>query len=96
MEEAILAEPEHPELDAIDDTAAQAESLLDSSWDPISGELTPADGVRVGADLSIVSVGQAERASDRSVRVPVVLGDGEGNTSSLMLTIQLDPVLDEN
>ena len=50
----------------------------------------------MGPDLSIVSVGQATRSGERSVRVPLVLGDGDGNTSTLVLTIQLDPLMDEN
>ena len=52
--------------------------------------------MHLGSDLSIVSVGEASLAGDRSVRVPIVLGDGEGQTSTLVLTIQLDPLIDEN
>ncbi|MFQ5417935.1 MAG: ATP/GTP-binding protein [Myxococcota bacterium] len=96
IEEAILHETEHPAQRAIDETAQQAESLLDPSWDPIARELDGPAGVRVGPDLSIVSAGDAERTGDRTVRLPLVLGDGEGNTSTLVLTIQLDALLDEN
>lgn len=96
MEDAILRETDDPERSAIDDTAAQAESLLTTSWDPLARELEQPAGVRVGADLSIVSVGDAKRSGERAVRVPLVLGDGEGNTSTVVLTIQLDPLLDEN
>jgi signal recognition particle receptor subunit beta len=55
----------------------------------------PAGGVHLGSHISIVSVGEASRAGDRSVRVPVVLGDAEGNTSTVQLTIQLEPLLEE-
>ena len=54
------------------------------------------DGVRVGPDLTIVSVGAASRAGDRSVRLPLVLGDSEGGTSTIVLTIQLDVLVEED
>jgi hypothetical protein len=50
----------------------------------------------MGPDLSIVSVGQATRSGERAVRIPLVLGDGDGDTSTLVLTIQLDSLLDED
>jgi signal recognition particle receptor subunit beta len=96
MEDAILREPEHPERGSIDEAAQQAETLLDTSWEQVAGEIERSAGVRVGPDLSIVSVGQATRSGERAVRVPLVLGDGEGNTSTLVLTIQLDPLMDED
>jgi hypothetical protein len=96
MEEAILREPEHPEWETIDAAAQQAESQLDTSWERVAGEFEQPAGIRMGPDLSIVSVGEATRTSERAVRVPLVLGDGDGNTSTLVLTIQLDPLMDEN
>jgi hypothetical protein len=53
-------------------------------------------GARLGPDLSIVSVGDAVRVDAHSLRVPVVLGDREGQTSTLMLTIRLDALVDED
>jgi hypothetical protein len=96
MQDAILQEPEHPERGAIDEAANRAETLLDTSWEQVAGEIERSAGIRVGPDLSIVSVGQATRSGERAVRVPLVLGDGEGNTSTLVLTIQLDPLMDED
>jgi signal recognition particle receptor subunit beta len=96
MEDAILREAEHPERDEIDETAHRAESLVTTSWEQAAGEIERSTGIRVGADLSVVSVGQAMRSGERAVRVPLVLGDGEGNTSTLVLTIQLDPLMDED
>jgi signal recognition particle receptor subunit beta len=94
LESAILQEEEHPDADAIVTAARRTESLLDSA-EPMPFEIDGDAGVRLGPDLSIVSVGQASRSGERSVRVPVVLGDSEGRTSTLVLTIQLDPLLDE-
>jgi len=96
MEAAILEEAEDPERGAVNEAARRAESLLDTSWDPIASDLEQPVGVRMGADLSIVSVGKATRSGERAVRVPLVLGDADGNTSTLLLTIQLDPLMDED
>lgn len=95
MEAAILSEEHHPERETIEAAAERAEALLDTTWERAHSEVSQSAGVRVGADLSIVSVGEATRAGERSVRIPLVLGDGEGNTSTLALTIQLDPLTDD-
>ena len=55
-------------------------SLLDTGWAHVTSEIEKSDGVRIGADLSIVSVGEAARSGERSVRVPLVLGDADGET----------------
>lgn len=97
MENAILEEEAHPEADAIAATAREAESLLDPpAWSQVAGEIERPSGVRLGPDLSIVSVGEATRQGDRCVRVPVVLGDADGQTTTVAITIQLDPLLDES
>ena len=95
MEEAILAEPMHAESAEIEADAFAARSLLEQH--PLDGidERVPAAGARIGRDLCIVSVGEASRADERSVRVPLVVGDAEGETSTLVLTVRLDPLLDE-
>jgi signal recognition particle receptor subunit beta len=92
MEEAILAIEEHPDANAIAAEVQSAEALLEQ---PGFDEFPPSSsrGARIGEDMSIVSVGEATRADDRTVRVPIVLGDGEGETSTLVLTIQLDPLI---
>ena len=97
MENAILEELSHSEAPVLDATTRQAETLLDSpSWPQVTGEIERPAGVRLGPDLSIVSVGEASRADDRSVRVPLVLGDAEGGTTSLVLTLRLDVLVDED
>ena len=97
MESAILEEPSHPEAPALDAATRQAETLLDTpSWSQVTGEIERPAGARLGPDLSIVSVGEASRADDRSVRVPLVLGDAEGGTTSLVLTLRLDVLVDED
>jgi len=92
LEDAILQEEEHPDADAIVAAARRTESMLGSA-EPMT--LDGDSGVQLGPGLSIVSVGQASRSGERSVRVPLVLGDSEGRASTLVLTIQLDPLLDQ-
>lgn len=95
MEAAILDEASSPDRAALDAAAQSAQTLLDqqSPW-PQAGEIEAGSGVRIGPDLTIVSVGHASRCGDRSVRIPLVLGDAEGGTSTLVLTIQLDTIPD--
>lgn len=93
LEEAILAESEAP--DAASNEAEATRSILDQGWHDPNDMLEPALGARLGPGLSIVSVGQATRADDRTVRVPVVLGDADGEISTLVLSIRLDPLVDE-
>jgi hypothetical protein len=90
LERALLREPVHPDAEAIEATARRAEALLDDSWDAVSRDLAPPPTLPIGS-LSIVSVGRAERAGERSVRIPLVLGDTEGRTTSVVLTVQVDP-----
>jgi len=96
MEEAILAEPDHPDRAAIDRASSAAASMLDDQpWLHAPDGLDAPLGARIGRSLTIVSVGEATRADDHSVRVPLVLGDDEGETSTLVLTVRLDPLIDE-
>jgi len=97
MESAILREPSHPEAPEFEAATRQAETLLDApSWPQVSGEIERTAGARLGPDFSIVSVGEAARAGDRSVRLPLVLGDEEGGTTSLVITLSLEVFVDED
>jgi signal recognition particle receptor subunit beta len=95
MEAAILAEAaDDVEADAALAVASEAQAMLDQPWDAVSHQAKPEGGAHIGADLRIVSVGEATRVGDRGVSVPLVLGNNEGETVTLALTIQLDPLLD--
>ena len=95
MESAILAEAvDDVEAAAVADVTNNAQALLDQPWDAVSHAAKSNDGARIGADFRIVSVGEASRHIDRAIRVPLVLGNSEGETITLALTIQLDPLLD--
>ena len=70
-------------------SAAPAEA-----WPGPSPDEKSAGGARIGADFEIVSAGQTRRAGARSVELPLVLGNPEGETVTLRLTVSLDPLLD--
>ena len=94
LEDAILEETSRPDAIELDEELSSAESLLEAPWP--DGDTSPQLGARIGRDLVIVSVGEASRVDDKSVRVPIVLGDGLGETSTLLLTIRLDTLVDED
>ena len=88
MEEAILAEGRAG--------GGEPQTLMERPIPRLGGEIERPEGARLGRDLSIVSVGEATRIGNRSVRLPLVLGDGEGGTSTLVLTLQLDTLAEED
>ena len=97
LEEAILSEDSHPEdRDEAGQETERAAWMLESEDWHHGPDLEPPLGARIGRALSIVSVGEATRADERSVRVPLVLGDEDGETSTLVLTLRLDPLVDES
>jgi signal recognition particle receptor subunit beta len=93
MEAAILAEGEAEA--GVSATIEQAQLALDRPWSEVAAEAKRGPGARIGGDLRIVSVGTATRTGDRAVQVPLVLGNDEGETVTLALSIQLDPLLDD-
>lgn len=95
MESAILAEElDEEEANAAGAVTQSAQAMLDQPWDAVSHAAKPTAGARIGADLRIVSVGDAQRTNDRALSIPLVLGNDDGETITLALTIQLDPLLD--
>ncbi|MCZ6781949.1 MAG: ADP-ribosylation factor-like protein [Proteobacteria bacterium] len=97
MEEGILADGAgDAESAAAGDAIRDAQTLLDRSWDELSAEAKPEAGLRLGPDLRIVSVGSATVVGDREVRFPVVLGNDQGESVTLALTVRLDLLLDDD
>jgi len=95
METAILAEAGPQEaVEGAAEAALAAEEALHQPWDAVARDAARSDGMRIGEDLRIVSVTRAERVGRRAIRVSLVLGDGDGETVPMALTIQLDPLLD--
>jgi len=95
IEQAILAEAREPEeAQAAEVAVLESQTLLDQPWDAVAAEAAKGDGARIGADMKIVSVGTARPAGERAVRLPLVLGNEDGETVTLAITIQIDPLLD--
>jgi signal recognition particle receptor subunit beta len=95
MEHAILDEPEHPEHAAIGLAAHETETLLDGpAWeDAPEGALEAAAG-SLGR-LHVESVGRASLGEDGSVRVELVLADEQGRRADTVLTLRIDPLLED-
>jgi len=94
MEDAILAEQDHPEANILDEIAASAQTALDIPWGEQPDESEPLAAVQLDAEFSIASVGEATRSGERGVRVPLVVSDKAGRRSKLVLSIRLDPLVD--
>jgi signal recognition particle receptor subunit beta len=94
LEAAILAETDDEtydelatmgELDPISQTQPDWEAIGDDPNKPESG---------LTGDLRIVSVGQASLEADGQVRLPLVLGDANGQTRSVTLSLRLDSLIE--
>ena len=96
MEAAILAEAEEPAVSELDALLNETQASLDRPWDEIRHETKSTRGARISDDLRIVSVGTARPDGPRAVAVPIVLGNDDGESVSLALTIRLDPLLEED
>jgi signal recognition particle receptor subunit beta len=94
MEDAILAEADHPEANALDELAASAQTALEIPWGEIEAEGEATAAAQLDAEFSIASIGEATRSGERGVRIPLVVSDKRGRTSNLVLTVQLDPLID--
>jgi hypothetical protein len=93
LEDAILAEAD--DIDGADaDAARLAQETLDQPWEAVSQQLKSVEGAHIRADFELISVGTATRSGPRSLRIPLVLGNPEGESVTLSLTLQLDPLLD--
>jgi hypothetical protein len=60
----------------------------------VAADPESSNGAQLDAEFAITSVGEATRSGDRGVRVPLVIADKQGRRSNLVLTIQLDPLLE--
>ena len=97
LEEAILLEGEEAgqQSDSLAEIAVRdAQQALDRPWSELEQEATADEGFRLDGDLRIIEVGTATLAGDRSVRLPLTLGNSKGERAQLSLTIALDPLLD--
>ena len=92
MQAALETEGAEPDAFDLDALASDAQALFEDENPFETGEIGASGGARISSDLSIVSVGEATRAGERAIRVPLVVGDPEGGTATLVLTLQLDAI----
>jgi hypothetical protein len=96
LEDAILLEGEgnlggdH----SVDATLRDTQHVLDRPWDELESEASAGTAPRLDAELRILEVGRAEVTGERTIRVPITLGNPSGERAELALTIALDPLLD--
>jgi hypothetical protein len=96
LEAAILAEADQPAADPISELSEmETASGTQPDWNAISGSPTKPEGT-LGADLRIVSIGQASLESDGGVRLPLVLGDESGQTQTVVLSLKIDALIPGN
>jgi len=96
LEAAILAEADGEGPDELAKLVVLDPSTgTQPDWNAISGNLAKPEG-NLGADLRIVSVGQAALDTDGGVQLPLVLGDESGQTRTVVLTLRLDALVGED
>ena len=93
LEAAILAEADG---EGLEDLAAivsfDSATETQPDWSAIAGQVAkPESGL--GAELRIVSVGQASLVGDGGVQLPLVLGDQTGQTRTVVLSLRLDALV---
>jgi signal recognition particle receptor subunit beta len=93
LEAAILAEGDGEDRgDIAELVELDPATGTQPDWNAISGNIAKPPG-GLGADLRIVSVGQAALDSDGGVRLPLVLGDENGQTRTVVLSLRLDALV---
>lgn len=92
LEAGILAEGDS--LSGLDgrDADFDFDRTTQPDWNAVQQELDKPDPALGGA-LRIVSVGQASVDAEGALRLPLVLGDEQGQTRSLVLSLRLDSQL---
>ena len=70
-------------------------NTIQSIGPDVPDDLKAVDGARIGADFEIVSIGSATRSGPRSIRIPLVLGNPEGESITLALKLEIEPLLED-
>jgi len=90
LEAALIAESENENSGTFEELVElDPETGTQPNWDVATERVSKPDDL-LGADLRIVSVGQAAIGTDGGVRLPLVLGDESGQTRTVVLSLKLD------
>lgn len=87
LESAILAEGEDPNFQTLGSIEVDLDGDAPHWTAEVEADVKPAQG-----SLRVVSVGQATVEADGGVRLPLVLGDEEGASRSVVLSLRLDEI----
>jgi len=97
IDPAILYDEDHPDRAAIEETAAQAEAVFESSFRQVTLEMEAPtrldlepDAPATTAAIRVESVGQVEQTGSGAVRIPIELRDEAGRSLSISLTVEID------
>jgi len=94
LESAILAEGEAENFQTMGAIEVDLDADGIDVWSDADEDRRKPDAPALGADLRIVSVGQASIEADGGVRLPLVLGDENGDSRSVVLSLRLDALVD--
>ncbi len=92
LEAGILAEGDSLSGAGAPDAAFEFDRTTQPDWNAVQQALEKPEPA-LGGQLRIVSVGQASVDAEGALRLPLVLGDEQGQTRSLVLSLRLDPGL---
>ncbi len=93
LEAGILAEADFDSDRRDDGAELEFDRTTQPDWNAVQQELDKPEPA-LGGSLRIVSVGQASVDAEGALRLPLVLGDDQGQTRSLVLSLRLDTGLD--
>ena len=87
LESAILAEGEDPNFQTLGSIEVDFDGDAPHWAAEVEADMKPAQGL-----LRVVSVGQATVKADGGVQLPLVLGDEDGASRSVVLSLRLDEI----
>jgi signal recognition particle receptor subunit beta len=89
LEAGILADAESDSSSRDDGAELEFDRTTQPDWNAVQQELDKPEPA-LGGSLRIVSVGQASVDAEGALRLPLVLGDEQGQTRSLVLSLRLE------
>lgn len=92
LEAGILAEAEAQDAGDPLEVGFASDRTTQPDWNAVQQELDKPESP-LGGSLRIVSVGRAAVDAEGALRLPLVLGDEQGRTRSLVLSLRLDSML---
>jgi hypothetical protein len=103
VDPALLYDEDHPDVAAIEATAAETEAAFEPSFRQVTLEMAAPTRIDLEPDtpatagkIRIESIGQASRTETGAVRIPIVLRDEAGRSMELSLRVEIEAGNPEN